>query len=223
MCLSWPMEVNSKIAIFMSEKHSTICHAISWSRDGPKLWSRAIQCGCLSRFAFSRSCPIAAPNKDLPGGSHFSKLLNLLNHHSSPAPIHFSHLFTASQNTLPHLFPSKTLSNKSGIYSALDGKAGHWLLVSTGQNTLSEVTCFQEKDQQNFPCSNKKQSLHLPVFSKSGWWWTNLSAFRMSYSMSMCFSVPFQMISLFSLHLIINQQLLIIVFLWAHKHSQSVI
>lgn len=139
----------------MSEKHSTICHAISWSRDGPKLWSRAIQCGCLSRFAFSRSCPIAAPNKDLPGGSHFSKLLNLLNH-----PPHLP-LFTPLTSSQLHRTHSHICSlqrlfqiNLAYIQPWMERQAiGYWLALD--KILYLKLLVFRKKTNKTSPVATR--------------------------------------------------------------------
>lgn len=134
-------------------------------------WARPIQSGCLSRSVFWSKCPVAATNEDW--NEDLLREATLGNFQISYTTSPYLPLLTpltASQHILPHLFPAKTLGNKSDIYSALNAKAGHWLLVHTGQNIFSEITCFQGKNQQNFPCSYRKQSLHLLVFPRSGSW-----------------------------------------------------
>lgn len=123
--------------------------------------------------------------------------MNLLYHLSLPAPTHSSLLFTASQHILSHLFPAKTLSNKSGIYSALNAKAGHWLLVLAGQNILSEIICFQEKNNKTSPVATGNSictclsSLGLEadkqIFLLSKCLTTCLCVFLFTYKRSHCF------------------------------------
>lgn len=136
------MEVNSKIAICLNEKDipqfAMQFPGLGMDQD---LWARASLSGHLSRFAFSRSCPVAVTGK----GSNFRKLPNLLHHFSLPAPTHSSGLFTAAQHILPHLFPATTFSNKSGIHSALNAKSSHWLLVSLNKIFYLKLLVFRKK------------------------------------------------------------------------------
>lgn len=68
------MEVNSKIAIRLSEKDiprfAMQFPGLGMDQD---LWARDVQSGCLSIFSFSRSCPIAA-NQDLLGEATLGNL-----------------------------------------------------------------------------------------------------------------------------------------------------
>lgn len=148
----FPVEINSKIVICLSEKD--IPHfAMQFPGLGmdQNLWAWLFNLVALADL-HSVGLVLLQQQIKIYWESHFRKLLNLLHHLSLPpllTPLTSSQLHSTYSL---HLFPAKTLSNKSGTYSARNAKTGHWLLVLTGQNILFEITWFQEKKpNKTFP------------------------------------------------------------------------
>lgn len=116
------------------------------------LWARPIQSGCLSRSAFWSKCPVATTNEDWNEDLlREATLGNFKISYTTSPYLPLLTPLTASQHILPHLFPAKTLGNKSDIYSALNAKAGPWFWFTLDKIFSLKLLVFREKTNKTSP------------------------------------------------------------------------